>query len=175
MTQGTAAAWSTPPSGGVVLRPFGKPGDLGWVVQTNGEVYAREFGWDITIETLVADIVAAFARNHDEDTEAGWVAELDGARVGSVFCTRGQDERTAKLRVLVVDPKARGHSLGRRLVGTSVDFARRAGYERMELWTVDSLTSARRVYIDAGFALYTEWSSRLFGKDLVEQTWSQTL
>ncbi|MDF6103370.1 GNAT family N-acetyltransferase [Gordonia hongkongensis] len=138
-------------------------------------MYAREFGWDITIETLVADIVAAFARNHDEDTEAGWVAELDGARVGSVFCTRGQDERTAKLRVLVVDPKARGHSLGRRLVGTSVDFARRAGYERMELWTVDSLTSARRVYIDAGFALDTEWSSRLFGKDLVEQTWSQTL
>ena len=96
----------------VTIRPLGAPGDLGWVIQANGEVYANEFGWDSGIEVLVAQLVAEYARNHDE-REAAWIAELDGARVGCVFCTHGDDDVSAKLRVLVVDPKARGHALGR--------------------------------------------------------------
>ncbi|WP_370178990.1 GNAT family N-acetyltransferase [Rhodococcus wratislaviensis] len=158
----------------VTIRPLGAPGDLGWVIQANGEVYANEFGWDSGIEVLVAQLVAEYARNHDE-REAAWIAELDGARVGCVFCTHGDDDVSAKLRVLVVDPKARGHAVGRRLVHTCVDFARQAGYRRIGLWTVDTLSSARRIYQAAGFELDSETSSRLFGQDLVEQCWSREL
>lgn len=159
----------------LTIRLLGEPGDLGWVIQTNGEVYAREFGWDTGIEVLVAQLVSDYASNHDERTEAAWIAELNGTRVGCVFCTHGPDEDTAQLRVLVVDPAARGHTLGRRLVDTCLNFARDSGYRRISLWTVDELASARRLYTGAGFALDSQTRSSLFGKQLVEQYWSRDL
>ena len=120
--------------GQALVRPLGRPGDLGWVVMAHGEVYDAEFGWDGNFETLVARIVADYASNHDPVREAAWLAELDGARVGCVFCVAA-DDATAQLRILLVHPSARGHQLGGRLVDECVAFARRAGYRRMKLWT----------------------------------------
>ena len=158
----------------VSIRPLGQPGDLGWVVLAHGEIYAAEFGWDVTFEELVAKIVGDYADHHDDATEAAWIAELDGERVGCVFCV-AQDECTAKLRILLVDPKARGHRLGTRLVQRCVDFARDAGYQRMTLWTNDTLVSARRIYQAAGFELVDEENHHSFGQDLVGQNWSLDL
>lgn len=158
------------------IRRLGAPGDLGWVVMAHGEMYADEFGWDTSFEALVARIVSDFAEGHDPHREAAWVAELDSRRVGCVFCVSDTaDERTAKLRILLVDPAARGQGLGRRLVDTCVAFAREAGYERMTLWTNDVLTSARRIYQAAGFVLVDEDDHHSFGKDLVGQHWSLDL
>ncbi|MFI5765777.1 GNAT family N-acetyltransferase [Streptomyces sp. NPDC051563] len=169
-----------------VIRPLGEPGDLGWVVMAHGEQYAREFGWDGSFEALVARIVADYAERRDPTREAAWIAELDGRRVGSVFCVAGEvceagdggeagDGRdggqggTAKLRILLVDPAARGHRLGSRLVERCVDFAREAGYRRIRLWTNDTLTAARGVYLAAGFRLVEEEPHHSFGADLVGQ------
>jgi GNAT superfamily N-acetyltransferase len=118
----------------VRIRTLGAPGDLGWVVMAHGEMYAREFGWDTSFEALVAKIVADYAAQHDPEREHAWIAELDGRRVGCVFCVAA-DEKTAQLRILLVDPSARGHRLGGKLVDTCIVFARDAGYERMRLWT----------------------------------------
>lgn len=156
------------------IRPLGQPGDLGWVVQAHGEIYAKEFGWTVTFEELVAQIVAEYAMDHDESRMKAWIAELDSRRVGCVFCFR-QDEETAKLRILLVDPEARGHRLGSRLVETCMDFARHAGYSRMTLWTNDVLSSARHIYEAAGFELDTEEAHQSFGHDLVGQNWSRDL
>jgi GNAT superfamily N-acetyltransferase len=155
------------------IRRLGEPGDLGWVIQAHGELYAREFGWDSTFEALVARIVADWAAGHD-DREAAWIAEVDGDRVGCVFCVR-EDETTARLRILLVDPSARGHGLGRRLVETCLAFARTAGYRRMVLWTNDPLVAARSIYLAAGFRLTREEPHHSYGVDLVGQTYELAL
>jgi GNAT superfamily N-acetyltransferase len=156
------------------IRRIGEPGDLGWVIQAHGELYAREFGWDTSMEALVARIVADFANGHDPVREAAWIAESDGDRVGCVFCM-SEDERTARLRILLVDPKARGERLGTRLVQTCLDFARDTGYERMVLWTNHPLVAARSIYLAAGFRLVGEEPHHSFGVDLVGQTYELDL
>ncbi|MFL6127695.1 MAG: GNAT family N-acetyltransferase [Mycobacteriales bacterium] len=156
-----------------LVRRLGRPGDLGWVVMAHGEVYAAEFGWDSSFEALVARIVADYA-DHDATREAAWIAEVDGRRVGCVFCV-AEDAATAKLRILLVHPSARGRGLGARLVGECVGFARTAGYRRMRLWTNDPLVAARRIYLDAGFRLTAEEPHRSFGVDLVGQTYELEL
>jgi GNAT superfamily N-acetyltransferase len=140
----------------------------------HGELYAREFGWDADFEALVARIVADYAADHDPDGEAAWIAELAGERVGCVFCVR-EDETTAKLRILLVDPAARGHQLGTRLVDICLEFARASGYRRITLWTNDVLASARRIYEAAGFELVASEPHHSFGHDLVGQNWALEL
>jgi GNAT superfamily N-acetyltransferase len=159
---------------GAVVRTLDRPGDLGWVVQAHGELYAREFGWNAEFEALVARIVGDFAGGHSSEREAAWIAEVDGERSGCVFCV-AEDEETARLRLLLVDPRARGHGLGRLLVDTCVGFARSAGYRRMTLWTNDVLTSARAVYEAVGFGLVDEERHHSFGADLVGQNWDLEL
>jgi len=155
---------------GVVVRAADRPGDLGWMVRAHGELYAREYGWDPTFEALVARIVADYAGNHDPRREAAWIAEVDGQPMGCVLCVR-KDDDTAQLRILLVDPAARGLGIGARLVSECLTFARRAGYQRIVLWTNDVLTAARRIYQAAGFRLTGEEPHRSFGRDLVSQTW----
>ena len=158
------------------IRPLGAPGDLGWVVMAHGEAYAAEYGWDGDFEALVAGIVADYAAGRDPAREAAWIAELGGRRAGCVFCVRdGDDDETAKLRILLVHPDARGHGLGGRLVDTCVGFARRAGYARVRLWTNDPLVAARRLYLARGFVLTAEEAHRSFGADLVGQTYELDL
>jgi GNAT superfamily N-acetyltransferase len=156
------------------IRAVGRPGDLGWVVQRHGELYAAEYGWDMSFEALVARIVADWAQDHDPRREAAWIAELDGARAGCVFCVRC-DEESAQLRILLVEPRARGRGIGRALVDRCVDFARGAGYARVVLWTNHPLVSARRIYEAAGFRLREAERHRSFGHDLVGQRWSLEL
>jgi GNAT superfamily N-acetyltransferase len=141
----------------------------------HGEVYAEEFGWDTSFEALVAEIVAEYAAGHDPAREAAWIAELDGERVGCVFCVAGDDPDTAQLRILLVHPRGRGHGLGGELVDRCLEFARRAGYARMRLWTNHPLTAARHIYVSRGFALAGEAPHRSFGADLVGQTYELTL
>jgi DNA-binding MarR family transcriptional regulator/GNAT superfamily N-acetyltransferase len=150
-----------------------RSGDYGWIVERHGVLYAEEYGWDETFEGLVAEIVGRFARSHDA-RERAFVAELGGRRAGCVLCVR-EDDETARLRLLLVEPWARGHGLGSRLVDECVAFARKAGYRRMVLWTNDVLDAARRVYERAGFTLVEEGRHHAFGQDLVEQTWSLDL
>jgi GNAT superfamily N-acetyltransferase len=158
-----------------VVRPLGQPGDLGWVVMTHGEIYGAEFGWDTSFEALVARIVADYAAAPDPVREAAWVAELEGRRAGCLFCVAGDDPGTAKLRILLVEPGARGRAFGDQLVETAIAFARRAGYERMRLWTNDPLAAARRIYLRHGFRLIDEARHRSFGVDLVGQTYELVL
>lgn len=146
-----------------------RAGDYGWVVHRHGVLYSQEYGWDETFEALVAEIVAGFARCHDPRHEACWVADQDGV-VGSVFLVRADDE-TAKLRLLYVEPRARGSGLGRTLVETSVEFARHAGYRRITLWTNNVLVAARRIYQGAGFRLVQAEPHHSFGHDLVGEEW----
>jgi GNAT superfamily N-acetyltransferase len=159
---------------GARIRAADRPGDLGWVIMAHGELYAKEFGWDTSFEALVASIVADFAATHDASREAAWIAELGDRRVGCVFCVADSPE-TAKLRILLVDPVARGCGLGTALVGTCIDFARRAGYRRLVLWTNDVLLSARKIYQAAGFTLVKEDPHHSFGHDLVGQNWQLEL
>jgi GNAT superfamily N-acetyltransferase len=157
-----------------MIRELGQPGDLGWVIKAHGELYAREYGWDGSFEALVARIVADYAAAHDPDKEAAWIAETGGRRAGCVFCVDGGDD-TAVLRILLVDPAARGHGVGGRLVDTCVEFARKAGYRRMRLWTNDPLIAARRIYLARGFRLTHEEPHHSFGADLVGQTYELEL
>ncbi|HTT50423.1 MAG TPA: helix-turn-helix domain-containing GNAT family N-acetyltransferase [Streptosporangiaceae bacterium] len=150
-----------------------QPGDLGWVIQRNGALYAQEYGWDTSYEALVARIVADYA-GRDDPGEAAWVAELDGSPVGCVFCMR-KSGRTAQLRLLLVEPRARGRGLGARLVGECLGFARRAGYTEIVLWTNDVLTSARHIYQRAGFELTDSAPHHSFGHDLAGQNWRLAL
>ncbi|BBA97518.1 putative MarR family transcriptional regulator [Actinacidiphila reveromycinica] len=158
----------------VVLRSP-RPGDLGWAIERNASVYAAEYGWDEEYEALVARIVADYASGRDPHREAMWVAELDGERAGCVFCVRDDAPGTARLRLLLVDPAARGHGIGGRLVDTCVAFARQAGYDALVLWTNDVLSGARRIYERAGFELIAENPHHSFGRDLVGQDWRLTL
>jgi DNA-binding MarR family transcriptional regulator/GNAT superfamily N-acetyltransferase len=151
-----------------------KPGDYGWVVQRHGALYAEEYGWDETFEALVARVVADYAQEHDAQREAGWIAEVAGRAVGSIFCMR-RDERTAQLRLLLVEPEARGMGVGQALVDECLRFARAAGYARIVLWTNDVLGGARRLYERAGFALVGSNAYRGFGHDLVGEDWALEL
>jgi DNA-binding MarR family transcriptional regulator/GNAT superfamily N-acetyltransferase len=152
-----------------VLRPPG-PGDLGWAVHRNAVLYAQEYGWDSSYEALIARIVADYAGRADPAREAAWIAEMDGEPAGCVFCMRKTDT-TAQLRLLLVEPRARGMGLGSRLVAECVAFARRAGYTEIVLWTNDVLDAARRIYQRAGFQLIDSSSHHSFGHDLVGQDW----
>jgi len=156
-----------------LLRPL-RPGDIGWVVHRHGVRYAEEYGWDDSFEALVARIVADYADHRDPQREHAWLAEVDGEPVGCVFCTK-KDDQTAQLRLLLVEPRARGMGIGGRLVEECLRFARRAGYREMVLWTNDVLAEARRIYQRAGFQLVDEQPHHSFGHDLVGQTWSRTL
>jgi GNAT superfamily N-acetyltransferase len=158
------------------IRRLGQPGDLGWVVMAHGEVYAAEFGWDSDFEALVARLVAQYAAERDANREAAWIAELDGRRVGCVFCVADPtDPGVARLRILLVHPDGRGHGLGGRLVDTCLDFAQAAGYERMRLWTNHPLAAARKIYLARGFRLTHQEAHRSFGADLVGQTYERGL
>jgi DNA-binding MarR family transcriptional regulator/GNAT superfamily N-acetyltransferase len=157
----------------VVLREPGA-GELGWIVQRHGELYSAEYGWNAEFETLVARIVTEYAEQHDPAREAAWIAEVDGTPGGCVLCVR-QDDAVAKLRLLLVEPRARGLGLGDRLVGECIAFARGAGYRELMLWTNDTLVHARRIYERAGFVLVDEEPHHSFGQDLVGQTWSLSL
>lgn len=150
------------------------PGDLGFVVHRQAVLYAREYDWDWTFEALASEIAAKFIQDFKHGRERCWIAELDGAIVGSVFVVQDDDD-TAKLRMLYVEPSARGHGLGRRLVDECMVFARAAGYRRMVLWTNDCLIAARRIYVDKGFALIAEEPHSSFGKNLVGQVWARDL
>jgi DNA-binding MarR family transcriptional regulator/N-acetylglutamate synthase-like GNAT family acetyltransferase len=152
-----------------VLRPPA-PGDFGWVVHRHGALYAEEYGWDETFEALVARIVADFIDHRDPKREAAWIAEVDGERVGCVFCVKKEDT-IAQLRILLVEPSARGMGIGSRLIEECLRFARRAGYEQIMLWTNDVLVDARRLYERAGFELREEESHHSFGHALVGQMW----
>jgi GNAT superfamily N-acetyltransferase len=159
---------------GATIRPLDEPGDLGWVVMTHGQVYSEEFGWDTTFEALVARIVADYAAGHDPEREAAWIADVQGQRAGSVFCV-ARDAQTAQLRLLLVDPAARGLGVGRDLVDRCVKFARAAGYSQLTLWTNDVLVAAARVYLAAGFALVEEEPHYSFGVDLLGQVYELDL
>ena len=151
-----------------------RPGDMGWIVSRHGALYREEYGWDERLEALIAEIVAAFVRNHDRERERCWIAERSGENIGSILLVRETDE-VARLRLLLVEPRARGLGVGARLVEEAVRFAREARYRKLTLWTHTVLTAARHVYERAGFKLTHQWTHDMFGKQLSAETWDLEL
>ncbi|MBC7938180.1 MAG: MarR family transcriptional regulator [Chitinophagaceae bacterium] len=163
------------------LRPH-RAGDIGWVIARHGALYADEYGWDIGFEAMVARIAADFIDRFDAKREACWIAERDGERIGSIFLVQARDEVThapiagmAQLRMLLIEPAARGLGLGKRLVDECTRFARQAGYRKIMLWTNANLLAARGIYTKAGYALIHSESHQSFGHDLVGEIWELTL
>lgn len=161
------------PSGEIVLREP-RPGDLGWIVQRHAELYLQEYGWAEEFEGICAQIVADFAKNYDAERERCWIAEMDGRNVGCVFLVKDSDT-VARLRLLLVDPAARGRGLGWRLTDECVRFARSKGYKRVTLWTHKVLTAARHIYGRAGFRLTSSEAKKSFGKNVVSEHWDLAL
>jgi DNA-binding MarR family transcriptional regulator/GNAT superfamily N-acetyltransferase len=161
------------PEPSYTLRPH-RPGDIGWVTHRHGVLYFEEYGWGELFEALVAEIAAKFIRNFDPARERCWISEKDGAIVGSVFLVRHTDD-IAKLRLLLVEPSARGLGLGRRLVQECIDFARAAGYRQITLWTQAELVAARRIYEKAGFHRTGVEKHNHFGPEMVGEVWDMTL
>ena len=156
-----------------LLRPH-RSGDMGWVVARHGILYGAEYGWDSKIEALTAEIVATFLKNFDPAREKCWIAEIEGQPVGSVFLVKEKDD-VARLRLLIVDPQARGLGIGHKLVEECIRFAREAGYKKITLWTHAVLKAARAIYKQAGFQLTEEWVHDDFGKPEPAETWELTL
>jgi DNA-binding MarR family transcriptional regulator/GNAT superfamily N-acetyltransferase len=151
-----------------------RPGDLGWVTHRHGVLYYQEYGWDQRFEALVADVVAKFVHNHDPARERCWIAEIDGEPVGSVFAVK-LNRHTAKLRLLLIEPGARGLGLGKRLVQQCIDFAREAGYRKLVLWTQSNLAAARHIYKQSGFRRVKQEVHRRFGPRVVGEYWELRL
>jgi DNA-binding MarR family transcriptional regulator/GNAT superfamily N-acetyltransferase len=160
--------------GEVRLRPL-RPGDVGWIVHRQAVLYTQEYGWDWTYEGLASRILGAFVAEFDPAREDGWVAERGGAIIGSIFLMKSDDPAIAKLRLLYVEPSARGAGVGRKLVAACIARARELGYRQLTLWTNDILAAARRIYQAAGFRLVSEAPHHSFGHDLVGQTWTLDL
>lgn len=160
-------------SSALVLRAP-RAGDYGWAVERHGVLYSSEYGWDERFEGLVAELFGKFARKHDPARERCWIAELDGERVGCVFVVEREPD-IAQLRCLLVEPSARGHGVGSKLVNACVEFARAAGYRKMMLWTNKGLDSARKIYESVGFRLTEEKAHRDFGPELIGQSWEMEL
>ena len=152
-----------------------RPGDVGWIIHRQAVLYAQEYGWDWTYEGLASRILGAFVAEFDPAREDGWVAERGGAVVGSIFLMKSDDPAVAKLRLLYVEPSARGAGVGRRLVAACIARARELGYRELTLWTNDILVAARRIYQAEGFRLVSEAPHHSFGHDLVGQTWTLDL
>jgi DNA-binding MarR family transcriptional regulator/GNAT superfamily N-acetyltransferase len=157
-----------------ILRPP-VPGDIGWIIHRHGALYAQEYHWDETFEALVAIIAGEFIQHFDPKRERCWIAEKDGDIVGCVFVVKGDEETTAKLRLLLVEPSARGLGIGGRLIDECIRFARRAGYKKLTLWTQANLLAARHLYERAGFRLVKSQANHAFGHDLVSETWDLDL
>lgn len=172
-TRTTHEATTSPVSPEVTLHPL-RPGDMGWVVQAHGEVYAKEYGYNAEFEALVAEIAARLLRRFDPGREAGWIADRGGQRVGSVFLVR-KSARVAQLRLLVLTPEARGLGLGGRLTDAALDFARAKGYRKVVLWTHRQLKAARAIYQARGFRLVHSEPHHAYGRKLVSETWELTL
>lgn len=167
------AAGPVPAAAPCMLRPL-RVGDIGWIIHRQGVLYAQEYGWDESYEALVAEILAGFVKSFDPAAEGAWIAEREGAIVGSVFLVRAAPE-VAQLRLLYVEPCTRGLGIGRHLVRACIDSARARGYRTLTLWTHDVLAAARRIYVAAGFQLVKEEPHHSFGKDLIGQTWELAL
>jgi DNA-binding MarR family transcriptional regulator/GNAT superfamily N-acetyltransferase len=165
---------NAPPVGPVVLRPHG-PGDMGWITERHGVVYAREYGWNGHIEAVTARICADFLDGYDPALERCWIAEREGQRLGCVFLVKDEATGVARLRLLMVDPAARGLGLGKRLVAECIAFARAAGYREIVLWTHGVLTAARGIYAAEGFQLEETWTHDVFGAPEISETWRLVL
>ena len=165
-----------PPAGEVVvLRPY-RPEDGRWIAERHGAHYHQEFGWDLAFADLVAGIVADMERQFDPARERCWIADRDGERLGCMALLRHREqEGVAKLRILLVDPSARGLGIGDRLVTACTEFAREAGYHTITLWTVASLTAARRLYERAGYQVVASEPEHAFGQDVINETWELSL
>ena len=151
-----------------------RPGDIGWVIERHGVIYTEEYGWNMRFEALVGEIASKFLNHNDPRRERCWIAELNGSRVGCVFLVE-RSKTIAQLRLLLVEPSARGLGIGQRLVAECIEFAKKAGYSRMRLWTNDILISARKIYQAAGFYLIEEEKHSSWGKPLTSQTWEMRL
>jgi len=169
----TAKSAQPSPAAPVTLRPH-QVGDIGWVAHRQGLLYAQEYGWDQTFEALVAEIAAGFVRHFKPGRERCWIAEREGRILGSVFVVQAADT-VAQLRLLYVEPEARGLGLGRRLTDECIQFARAQGYTKLTLWTNEVLVAARHIYQAAGFVLVSQERHQSFGADLVGQHWDLAL